>query len=81
VGRIEEMTFVSPEKQFKEIRPGDEMFHMIDGIKLVPRASFEIGEGCPEYFKTIIAKAYTEGWLIPVAYMKESEYVWEKLGD
>lgn len=75
------MTFTEPEKQFKDIRPGDEHFNMTDGIKLVPRASLEIGKGCPEYFKTIIAKAYTEGWLVPIAHVKTKELFWEVLGD
>lgn len=75
------MTFTEPKKRFKVIRPGDEHFNMTDGIKLVPRASFEIGEGCPEYFKTIIAKAYNEGWLIPIAHVKTKELFWELLED
>jgi hypothetical protein len=73
--------FTTPDKTFKKIKQGDPDFMMTDGIKLVPRASFEIGKGCPEYFKTIIGKAYSDGWLIPIAYMKESDYVWEKLGE
>jgi hypothetical protein len=30
--------------------------------------------------KTIIAEASRRGWLKSVAYMKESEYVWEVIG-
>ena len=75
------MTFTTKEKKFKSIRPGEEHFTMFDGIKVVPRASFEIGKGCPEYFKTIIAKAYNEGWLIPVAHVKTKELFWELLED
>jgi hypothetical protein len=73
--------FTTPDNTCKKIKQGDPDFNIIDGIKIIPRASFEIGDGCPQYFKTIIAKAYSDGWLIPVAYMKESEYVWEKLGE
>jgi hypothetical protein len=29
----------------------------------------------------IIEKCISSGWLKPVAYMKESEYIWEKLGE
>jgi hypothetical protein len=75
------LTFTTTKEEFKSIRPGDEHFTMFDGIKVVPRASFEIGKGCPEYFKTIIAKAYTEGWLIPIANVKSKELFWEVLGD
>ena len=75
------MTLVTPEKQFKEIRPGDEHFMMADGLKVVPRASLIIKDGCPNYFKTIIAKAYNEGWLVPVANVKTKELFWELLED
>jgi len=75
------MTFTETKKRVEVIRPGDEHFTIIDGIKIIPRASFEIGKGCPEYFKTIISKAYTEGWLIPIAHVKSKELFWEVLGD
>ena len=29
----------------------------------------------------MIIEAVKNGWLKPVAYMKESEYTWEKLGE
>lgn len=51
-----------------------------DGITLVPRASIEISELCPTSMKLMIHRAIADGYLTPVAYMKESEYVWEQLG-
>jgi len=72
------MTFTYIENQFKKVRPGDEQFNMNDGVQIIPRASIEIGQGCPEYFKTIIAKAYNEGWLIPIATVKTKELFWEE---
>jgi hypothetical protein len=29
----------------------------------------------------MITEAIKNGWLKPIAYMKESEFVWEKLGE
>ena len=75
------MSITAPEVRFKEISPGDEHFMMTDGLKVIPRASLMIKDGCPNYFKTIIAKAYNEGWLVPVANVKTKELFWEVLGD
>jgi len=48
---------------------------------MTPRAGFEISNECPRQYKLMIMEAYKNGWLQPVAYMKESEYIWEKLGE
>ena len=54
--------------------------HFIDnGIVMSPRAAFEISNDCPRQYKLMIMEAIKNGWIQPVAYMKESEYVWEKL--
>jgi hypothetical protein len=75
------MTFTFPEKTFKEIKQGDSDFTMTDGIKLVPRAGFEISKNCPREYKLILVECINNGWLKPVSYIRESEYIWEKLGD
>lgn len=67
--------------KFKEIQQGDPDFTMTDGIKLVPRAGFEISQRCPDRYASLIAECINHGWLKPVAYVKESDYVWEKIGD
>jgi len=75
------MNFTTTGITFKEIQQGDPDFTMTDGIKLVPRAGFEISKNCPREYKLILVKCINNGWLKPVSYIKESEYVWEKLGD
>ena len=50
-------------------------------IVMAPRAGFEISNDCPRQYKLMIMEAIKNGWLQPVAYMKESEYVWEQLGE
>ena len=48
---------------------------------MAPRAGFEISNDCPREYKLMIMEATKNGWLQPVAYMKESEYIWEVLGE
>jgi hypothetical protein len=48
---------------------------------MAPRAGFEISNDCPRQYKLMIMEAIKNGWLQPIAYMKESEYVWEQLGE
>ena len=75
------MTYTSPEKTIKTIRKDDPDFHIDNGIFMSPRAGFEISNDCPRHYKSMITEAVKNGWLKPVAYMKESEYTWEKLGE
>jgi hypothetical protein len=75
------VTFTTPEKTIKTIRKDDPDFIIINGIVMAPRAGFEISNDCPRQYKLMIMEAIKNGWLQPVAYMKESEYVWEQLGE
>jgi hypothetical protein len=75
------MTFTTPEKTIKTIRQDDPDFHIHNGFLMAPRAGFEISNKCPKQYKLMIIEAIKNGWLQPVAYMKESEYVWEQLGE
>ena len=50
-----------------------------DGIKIVPRAGLEISSSCPNYYAKIIAECINNGWLRPVAYMRDTEYTMELL--
>jgi hypothetical protein len=75
------ITFTTTGKIFKEIKQGDPDFTMTDGIKLVPRAGIEISQRCPSNYARMITECINHGWIKPVAYMKDSEYVWEKLGE
>jgi hypothetical protein len=48
---------------------------------MVPRAAFEISQRCPENYTSLIQECIGHGWLRPVAYVKEKELFWEKLGE
>jgi hypothetical protein len=75
------MIFTTTGITFKEIQQGDPDFTMTDGIKLVPRAGFEISKNCPREYKLILVECINNGWLKPVSYIRESDYVWEKIGE
>ena len=66
----------------KIIKKGEPDFSFShDGVVLTPRASLEISDICPCNMRLTIERAILDGYLRPVAYMKESEYIWEKLGE
>jgi len=75
------MTFTTPENRFKEIKQDDAHFRMTDGIRIVPRAAIEISKSCPHNYKLILSDCIDKGWVMPVAYVKESDYVWEVLAE
>jgi hypothetical protein len=75
------MIFTSPNKIIKTIRQDDPDFIIDNGISIAPRAGIEISNDCPRQYKLMIIEAKKNGWLQSVAYMKESEYMWEKLGE
>ena len=75
------MTFTTPDKTIKTIRKDDPDFIIDNGIVMAPRAGFEISNKCPDQYKLMITEAIKNGWLKPIAYIKESEYTWEKLGE
>jgi len=75
------VTYSFPNKTIKAIRKGEPDFHIDNGITMAPRAGFEISNKCPSQYKLMIMEAIRNGWLEPIAYMKDSEYMWEKLGE
>ena len=75
------MTYTTPDKIIKTIRKDDPDFMIDNGIVMATRAGLEISNDCPRQYKSMIIEAIKNGWLQPVAYMKESEFVWEQLGE
>jgi hypothetical protein len=75
------VTYSFPTKIIKTIRKDDPDFNIDNGLVIAPRAGFEISNKCPSQYKLMITEAIKNGWLQPVAYMKDSEYMWEKLKD
>ena len=65
--------------RIKKLKASDPDFHITDGFTVAARAGFEISSGCPFNYREIVQECVRQGWLKPVAYMKESEYAWERL--
>lgn len=64
----------------KTIKQGEADFHFChDGVTLTPRASLEISPVCPSQMRMMIERALVDGYLRPVAYMRQDEFMWEKL--
>ena len=74
-------TFTTPDKKIKKISNNDPDFIIDDGIIMAPRAGFEISQRCPDNYVSLLQECIKQGWIKPVAYMKQSEFVWEKLGE
>lgn len=63
----------------RTIKSGDAKFHIVDGLVMAPRAGFEISSGCPYAYRQIIQECIHNGWLKPVANVKDNELFWEEL--
>jgi hypothetical protein len=63
----------------KAVRPGDKLWHINSGLVLTPRAGFEISEHCPKEYKNILVTCMQNGWLKPVAYLRDPEATMEYL--
>lgn len=75
------MKITSKKSAVLTIRQGDKNFIMTDGFMVSPRAGFEITSGCPYAYRQIIQECISNGWLKPVAFVKEKDFMWEKLCD
>lgn len=71
------MTFKVEESTVRTIRKDEKGFMLRDGITIMPRAGFEISRSCPDQYKQIISACIDNGWLQPVAYVKDNELFWE----
>ena len=62
-----------------KLTAADADFLIISGHAYYPRAVMAISDDCPQEFKSIIVTAISKGWITAEAWVKESEYMWEKL--
>lgn len=75
------VAFLQTKNSIRTLRKGDHRFMITDGHIVSPRAGFEISDKCYDSYKQVIMESIANGWLKPVAYVKESEYMWEALGE
>lgn len=62
-----------------EIKQGDKGFKFVSGLVEYPRAAIKVSNDCPHDVQLQLQVYVGNGWILPVAYVRESEYVWEKL--
>jgi hypothetical protein len=71
--------FKISQTKIKTIKRDDRMFYIKGNITITPRAGFEVSKSCPREYGLILAECIDRGWIQPVAYMRDDEYVWESL--
>lgn len=75
-----EVTVTITTVNVKKLTRGDSDFMFShDGITLTPRASVEFSSMCPSSLIIQVQDAIAKGYIKPIAYMTDREYVWEKL--
>lgn len=72
------MTFNVRTSCIRTVRKGDNGFIITDGLVATPRAGFELSNSIPRPYVKIISECIDNGWLKPVAHVKDSELFWEE---
>lgn len=67
------------ESSFRTLRQGDFGFKIVDGLVVAHRAGFEISQYCPKEYRTIIEECMRNGWLKPIATIRDYELTREGL--
>jgi hypothetical protein len=62
-----------------EIKQGDKGFKFISGLVEYPRAAILVTDECPARVRLELQQWVSNGWIAPIAYVREDEYMWEKL--
>ena len=74
------MIKITGSRPHKTLRHTDTDFSFSpDGIRVVPRASFEVSNHCPAQYRQVVAECINNGWLKPIAHMRDVEYTMELL--
>lgn len=73
------MNFTIVEPKTVKLEPGDDGFTLVDNLFVVQRAAIEISKQCPDSYALIIAEALRKGWIKPVAYIKRTEQIFDRL--
>lgn len=73
------MTYTQHKSIVRTIRSNDPDFKIQDGFALVPRAMLHVSPECPQGYRQIIETCVCNGWLKPVAHIRDYELMWDKL--
>lgn len=69
------MKITNHKSHIRCIRKEDPHFMIPNGIIVSPRAGFEVHMETPKEYKMVINECLRNGWLKPIAYMSEREYM------
>lgn len=69
------MNLTNHKSSIRCIRKEDPNFMIPNGIMVSPRAGFELNLEMPKEYRMIIQECLNNGWLKPIAYMTEKEYM------
>ena len=75
------MTMLERKSSIRSVRKGDHKWMITDRHIVSPRAGFEVSNHCTESYKWIINECIANGWLKPVAFVREDEFMWETLSE
>lgn len=75
------INYAKSNTKVKRIEQGDSDFRFIHGNVVYSRASIEISAMCPVNIRLAVERAISDGYLKSVVYVKENDYMWEKLGE
>lgn len=73
------MGYTQQKTNIRILRPGDPMFQIVGNMSIANRAGFEISDGCPNEYVGMLRRAINNGWIKPVAFIRDDELVWDKL--
>jgi len=62
-----------------KLASGDQGFDFIDVSVRFERAAMVIHPDCPDRVRDLILEASNQGWLKPVAYMRQEEWAWARM--
>ena len=58
-----------------EIKPTDRGFKFMSGMVEFPRAAIAVEENCPHDVRLNLQLWVSNGWITPIAYISEKEYI------
>lgn len=67
------------ETNLKVIRPGHPKFIITDGNLQTTRAGLEVSKSCPPHYLDLAYEMIGNGWIVPLAVVKDNELFWEEL--
>jgi len=72
------MNITSTPSTLRTVTDDDPNFILRDGFIVAKRAGFVVTSDCPSRYHQIITHCISNGWLKPIATVKDSELFWEE---